>query len=543
MTDKQLTVAELLAKAGKEGASSNQRTRRRRSIEDGGVTVAELTGRIPKVDAKPAEAKHSNQPLDAEPTPPSTVPSTAPETAKTDEADFGAEAGYAAPQSHQATPTPAATPTPEPPTRSATFGGNTAADLEQTTQWSIIDNESPQDFDEPIPTSQPTPAAPAAASDAPVPKPTLKPVMKPAMKPAMADPVAAEPTPEEAEPESPAVTYVVVGEESEAEPDVATTGVTKPVPSSDETIVLSVVSEDDPVRLTTGSFPVVTSEQFFEAPVADLAKNPTVVFQEETPAPSPLDDAVAQAMEQGQADRDEHGFDEPGLDEHELEELELGEPGLDDSGAVTDYPKTEVMPAATVAGAAQHDDYVVDGTEDTEYYDDDFAEPQDGQYDEFYEDDEYAEYPETGYESESTYDEQYLDDGYATEYTDEYVEEYEGDDAVTDARDEADSPAVPSRAAATMIGEEEEPLEKMSMISVIGMAIAGILVGAALFIGFQYLWASMDKKIVAALGLAVTIALVTIVRVMRTSRDGLSMALTGLVGLVMTFGPLIIVGW
>lgn len=529
MTDKQLTVAELLAKAGKEGASSNQRTRRRRSIEDGGVTVAELTGRIPKVDAKPAEAKHSNQPLDAEPV----TSATASEASKTD------EAGYDVSQPHGVEPTPEVASEPQTPARSTTFGGNTAADLEQTTQWSIIDNESPQDFDEPIPTSQPAQATPPSASETPVPKPTLKPVMKPAMKPAMAEPVASEPAVEEPEQESPAVTYVVVGEESEAEPEVATTGVTKPVPSSDETIVLSVVSEDDPVRLTTGSFPVVTSEQFFEAPVADLAKNPTVVFQEETPAPSPLDDAVAQAMEQGQAELDEHGFDDPELDEHEFIEPELGEPD-----ATEDYPKTEVMPAATIPGATQQNDYVVEADDDAEYYDEDFAEPQDGQYEEYY-DDEYteSEYNEANYEPETGYEEHYLDDGYVSEYTDEYVEEYDDQDTVAEDPEDQNPPAVSTRAAATMIGEEEEPLEKMSIIAVIGMAIAGILVGAALFIGFQYLWASMDKKIVAALGLAVTIALVTIVRVMRTSRDGLSMALTGLVGLVMTFGPLIIVGW
>lgn len=507
MTDKQLTVAELLAKAGKEGASSNQRTRRRRSIEDGGVTVAELTGRIPKVDAKPAEAKHSSQPLDAEPV----TPITASEASHTD------ETGYDTSQPQGAKPA-----------RSATFGGNTAADLEQTTQWSIIDNESPHDFDEPIRATQPA-SAPPAASETPVPKPTLKPVMKPAMKPAMADPVASEPVHEEPEQESPAVTYVVVGEESEADQEIATTGVTKPVPSSDETIVLSVVSEDDPVRLTTGSFPVVASEQFFEAPVADLAKNPTVVFQKETPAPSPLDDAVAQAMDQGQAEIDEHYFDEP----------ELGE-----SDAVNHYPKTEVIPAATDSAAMQQDNYVVEADDDAEYYDEDFAEPHDGQYEEYY-DDEYtdSEYNEASYGPESAYEEQYLDDGYATEYTDEYVEEYEDEHALASNPADQNPPAAPTRATATMIGETEEPLEKMSIIAVIGMTLVGILIGAALFIGFQYLWASMDKKIVAALGLAVTIALVTIVRVMRTSRDGLSMALTGLVGLVMTFGPLIIVGW
>ena len=54
MSEEKLTVAELLARAEKrgEGATRSDRPRRRRrSLEDGGVSVAELTGSIPKVRA------------------------------------------------------------------------------------------------------------------------------------------------------------------------------------------------------------------------------------------------------------------------------------------------------------------------------------------------------------------------------------------------------------------------------------------------------------------------------------------------------------
>ena len=77
--DKQLTVAELLARAGKEDSDadgtsggrarsgkegSEKPRRRRRSMEDGGgVSVAELTGSFPKVTAKPKESKHGS-PID-----------------------------------------------------------------------------------------------------------------------------------------------------------------------------------------------------------------------------------------------------------------------------------------------------------------------------------------------------------------------------------------------------------------------------------------------------------------------------------------------
>ncbi|WP_291313288.1 hypothetical protein [Corynebacterium sp. UBA2622] len=64
--DKQLTVAELLARTeGKNPGAGQPRPRRRRSLEEGGVSVAELTGSIKKVEARPPEVKHSNVPIDA----------------------------------------------------------------------------------------------------------------------------------------------------------------------------------------------------------------------------------------------------------------------------------------------------------------------------------------------------------------------------------------------------------------------------------------------------------------------------------------------
>lgn len=65
MSDKQLTVAELLARAEKENPEARKRPRRRRSLDEGGVTVAELTDSFKKVDVKPDEVKHSAHPLDA----------------------------------------------------------------------------------------------------------------------------------------------------------------------------------------------------------------------------------------------------------------------------------------------------------------------------------------------------------------------------------------------------------------------------------------------------------------------------------------------
>ena len=66
MAYKQLTVAELMARAQKENPDAQPRRRRRRSLDEGGVSVAELTGSLKKVEARPAEVKHSSVPIDAE---------------------------------------------------------------------------------------------------------------------------------------------------------------------------------------------------------------------------------------------------------------------------------------------------------------------------------------------------------------------------------------------------------------------------------------------------------------------------------------------
>ncbi|MDU0479046.1 hypothetical protein QVA66_07315 [Staphylococcus chromogenes] len=78
MSEQQLTVAELMARAAKERGETGEapRRRRRRSLEDGGVSVAELTGSIPRVKSKPVEARHTAVPIDA---PAAPTPAQAPE--------------------------------------------------------------------------------------------------------------------------------------------------------------------------------------------------------------------------------------------------------------------------------------------------------------------------------------------------------------------------------------------------------------------------------------------------------------------------------
>lgn len=139
MADKQLTVAELLARAEKENPSGPRRPRRRRSLEDGGVSVAELTDAFKKVDVKPAEVKHSSVPIDAPSDTPKKTPTQAPK-----------------PEPTPVEKTPAA---PEP--------------------------AKPKPTPEPVKPKQADKPAPAASvklrpADKPAPKPTEKPAAKPA---------------------------------------------------------------------------------------------------------------------------------------------------------------------------------------------------------------------------------------------------------------------------------------------------------------------------------------------------------------------------
>ena len=69
----------------------------------------------------------------------------------------------------------------------------------------------------------------------------------------------------------------------------------------------------------------------------------------------------------------------------------------------------------------------------------------------------------------------------------------------------------------------------------------GIVLGAVVFKGFEILWDRFDRLVVVVLGVVVTGVIVGIVHALRTSRDGLSMFLAAVAGLVLTFGPLLVV--
>lgn len=83
---------------------------------------------------------------------------------------------------------------------------------------------------------------------------------------------------------------------------------------------------------------------------------------------------------------------------------------------------------------------------------------------------------------------------------------------------------------------------RVSILAVILMSAIAVVLGAALFKGFEYLWANMGLPVAPILALLATAGIIGIVHVMRTERDRLSMLLAALAGAVLTFGPALITG-
>ncbi|ART22151.1 hypothetical protein CBE89_12105 [Corynebacterium striatum] len=127
------------------------------------------------------------------------------------------------------------------------------------------------------------------------------------------------------------------------------------------------------------------------------------------------------------------------------------------------------------------------------------------------------------------------------------------DDVQTPATDAATGASVPVKASEKELDKKdqtdvveteedfEEEDEKLNPFSVLLLALIGIVLGAVVFKGFEILWDSFSRSVVAILAIAVTALMAALVHVLRTNRDGISMTLAVFVGLVLTFGPLLIV--
>ena len=87
----------------------------------------------------------------------------------------------------------------------------------------------------------------------------------------------------------------------------------------------------------------------------------------------------------------------------------------------------------------------------------------------------------------------------------------------------------------------EEEHEKLNPVSILLMIVAGILLAIVIFKGVEILWDSFPRLVVAVLAVCVTAIMVGVTHALRTARDGFSMFLAGFTGLILTFGPLLLV--
>ena len=475
MSDKQLTVAELMARAAQEGNSPREsRPRRRRSLDEGGVSVAELTGSIPRVNKKPAESKHSSVPLDA-------------------------------PQER--------------------VEEKVAASVDSATSDTMV-------------------GAAAGASSG----------MREAHREPPARPTPQAPQPVMVEPSAPSVQDTGVADASDVDDlDDLDDSLT-----DEETMVLSVVTEDDPVRLTTGSFPALTAELLGDdendgsAQYGATDSNSGVSY---SPQRSVDDDALTD--NEGSGAEDEEIVTKvvfAGDNISGPEGYDASDEYADEDYADEDFADESIDSIAPVEDALpdRYDSEELDRVDDTAFVGSrvgfatgTFEKTRTGQFPEVSDDAEaeadvdddasadvravdsatFRAVPaQEDVESDSEFDEE--DDAFDPDFNDE--ETYEED--AFDEDDELDE-------------VDANDNQKVSVLSVVLMVIIAIAVGVGLFKGFEMLWANMSKIITALLAVAATGAIVGIVHALRTERDGLSMVLAGAAGLAVTFGPLAIVGF
>lgn len=132
----------------------------------------------------------------------------------------------------------------------------------------------------------------------------------------------------------------------------------------------------------------------------------------------------------------------------------------------------------------------------------------------------------------------------------EQREEEAAPEQLTEAeKPEAESGAHPASdefaALEASLGDDEIIEYEDNTISwpvMIAQALGAIVAGIGVFYGFSLLWGNLSPIIVAFMALAVTLLLVGLVHALLRHKDKLLMALAFVVGIVLTFGPRLIIG-
>lgn len=423
--DKQLTVAELLARARKNNPDAGTpKRRRRRSLEDGGISVAELTGSFPAVTDAPPQAKHTAVSIDGEEKPSSPAKDPQPEPEKP--APKPAETAKPAAKKPAEKPSaakPAETKKPAAKTPAPTAPATKPAEQKKPEPTAPA-GKKPAEAAKPVEPKKPAPKTPADKKPAPATKPaeTKKP-----------------------EPKTPAAKTPAEQKETAAKKPAAKPSATKPAEPkkpAPKTPATAPAESKKPAEPKKPAEAVKPAEPKKPEPTAPAAKKPAPATPP-TPAAADADDAKTGVLKKVDVQEPKTAA------ETKRSPVEApvasSTPGVEDTG---------VMPAVADSAAGGN----------------------------------------VG----------------LAERTD------------TDLEDQA---------------EEESG---GNAVAVIGMAVVGIVIGAVVFFVFEMLWGSLNPWLTGALALAVTAVMIFAVRALRTTRDGMTMTLAGLVGLVTTFGPALI---
>ncbi|MGX9682190.1 hypothetical protein [Corynebacterium propinquum] len=438
--DKQLTVAELLARAGKEDSdadgtsggrarsgkegSEKPRRRRRRSMEDGGgVSVAELTGSFPKVKAKPKESKHGS-PID--------------------EPDGQGSQGSRASQGSR--------------------GSRQVENAEKV--------------------GNATKAAKETASKA--------------------ESKTASPAESKAEPKAPQKAAPNVQHKAAANAPQSPSGQTV-VRKKSKTVTVGRKADDQASTSKAASSGNKAAE-----PAQTNAGQPTA--KPGTPAP---ESTSAQGKPANKATQQEPSVDKSAATKSATKRGAQTSPAADETAEISRV--TDKSESSQAASTKQQDaestgeiPKVTDSPSNTA--------------------------KQGGTASASTRERRQADDDTSEIQS---VPDSAAQDAAARRHEQA-----PVYAGGADLDDQDESVsegEGMNPVAVILLALAGIVLGVVVFKGFEMLWDALNNYLVAALAVGVTGVMAGIVHALRTERDGLSMTLAVIVGLLLTFGPAVLV--
>lgn len=477
--DKQLTVAELLARAGKEESdadgtsggrarsgkegSEKPRRRRRRSMEDGGgVSVAELTGSFPKVTAKPKESKHGS-PIDE---PDGQGSGKAENATKSGKSSRGAQQpGAGKPEVGK--------PVAQQPGAGKPEVGKPGAEKQDTN------------------------------------KPGKQAVAK-ANRSVEKTKQAAKETASKAEPNAPRKAAANAPQNSSGQTLVR---------KKTKTVTVGRKADDqasgnkgvNAVNKGVSSVSEATSSGNKAAePAQTAAGQPTA--KPGTPGPA---STSAQGKPATKATQQEPGVDKNAATKSATKRGAQTSPAADETAEISRV--TDKSDSSQATSSKQHDaestgeiPKVTDSPSNTA--------------------------KRGGTASASTRERRQADDDTSEIQS---VPDSAAQDSAAQRHDQA-----PVYAGAADLDDQDEPVsegEGMNPVAVILLALAGIVLGVVVFKGFEMLWDALNNYLVAALAVGVTGVMAGIVHALRTERDGLSMTLAVIVGLLLTFGPAVLV--